>query len=248
MTDPVVLSPTNTNDLLSYHRSVASLNTDSESLTTFPTLDPLLAPATIASAVPSNISTPAKSNTSPDILQLQASICAMKQRITTIQEVTTSRFESIHFDFRQNQNELAKILTDRLQDISAKRNEDMQTIQNQFAHHQRQPSPPPTVSFLGSPDIRFTTSSLGEPPASCEMICSYRLEQTTGPTWINTGNTHTGQTKTNTKTSPSTTCAYLINSSGTCHPVSACPPTTYHQYKNPERPHSSHIQNVQKGQ
>ena len=173
MTDPPINpSPSNTNDLLSYDKTVNTPDNDSNRSTSSPILNPLPISEPNSFHVPANVSTSTRLDQDPAILQMQASIRAMARRITTIQEITTSKFDSIHMDFKETQSELAKILTDGLQDISNKRVEDMQFIQNQIAPHRHQPSPPPTVSFLGSPDVRSTTSSLGDPPASCDTIVS----------------------------------------------------------------------------
>ena len=88
-------SPTNTNDLLSYDKSQEQQNITngidpSESL-------PLEPPQQFTSPIPLTVSTTDALQVDPSILHLQASIRAMARRITTIQEVTESRFDSVTF-------------------------------------------------------------------------------------------------------------------------------------------------------
>ena len=166
-------SPSNTNDLLSYDKSSITptdpvdIDPNPSNITSMsPPSDP---PA--AHAIPGTVSTTTPQS-DPAILQLQASIRAIARRITTIQEVTESRFESINMDFQQTQLELTNILKEGLTDMNKQRMEDMNFLREQTTINRRPTSPPPPVSLLASPDIRSTTSSLGDPPASCETITS----------------------------------------------------------------------------
>ena len=174
------MSPSTSNDLLSYDKSSATPTVAND---TNPASPPkpqtsIQSDHYAIHAIPTTVSTDIPP-TDPTILQLQASIRAIARRITTIQEVTESRFETIHSDFRQTQTELTNILKEGLTDMSKQRMDDMQFLRNQAIAHTRPASPPPPVSFLGSPDVRSTTSSLGDPPASCETITSNNTASTT---------------------------------------------------------------------
>ena len=165
-----VTSTNNSNDLLSYDKSNES-NYNKEQPTTNINHE---------NTIPITVSAPNIAPASdPIIMQLQASIRAMARRIDTVQETTAMKFESIHSDFRHSQSEMALILRDGLDEISKQRIDDMQYLQKEvITRLQRPPSPPPTVSFLGSPSIRSTTSSLGDPPASSATTTSHNSRST----------------------------------------------------------------------
>ena len=97
---------------------------------------------------------------------------ALARRITTIQETTDMKFQSFHTDFSLSQLALTQIIQEGLKDMSYQRTLDMREIQNQVTATRPPLSPLPPVSFLGSPDVRSTTSSLGDPPASCDTSIS----------------------------------------------------------------------------
>jgi hypothetical protein len=166
----VASSPSTTNDLLSFDKSSTTTtehnnNTDNQTDQSYKTKqEPPSLPESVSANSPQQ---------DPAITQLQASIRAIASRITTIQEVTESRFESINTDFRRTQTELTEILKEGLTDISKQRMQDIQMLKEQFNPQAQKSSPPPSVTFRGpTPDVLSTTSSLGDPPASCDTVTS----------------------------------------------------------------------------
>jgi hypothetical protein len=102
----------------------------------------------------------------PVIQQLQSSLRLMATRIDTIQETTELRFSDMQTQYEKGQHSLQQILKQGLVEINTHCNEERMMMREIRAHQSMEP---PTRSVI-VPEVRSSTSLLGDPPATNNII------------------------------------------------------------------------------